>query len=300
MAEDNAWLLHGCALPATPLVLDSPHSGTAVPGDMRAAVSDFDLADATDCFVDELWLPATERGVGLLAARAVRTYIDCNRNAGDVDLDLVAGGVWPDAHAPSGKARIGKALVWRTLDDGRPIYDRKLAIDEIRRRIERHHAPYHRALAERIDATHARFGASWHIDCHSMNAIGGEALRSAATASGGEGAGGAGVARADIVLGDLDGTSCEPGFTAFVAEVMSGLGYEVKLNDPFRGAELIHAYADPARRRSSLQIEVNKRLYMNEATKTKHAGFARLQRDLATLIDAVLDHAAAGLKRTPA
>jgi len=285
MPSQPACEVHGPSGPRSPLVLDSPHSGSHVPGDMRAAVSDFDLADGTDCFVDELWLPATDRGVGLLVAHAVRTYIDCNRSAGDIDLDLLEG-AWPDAFEPSGKAQIGKALLWRTLDDGRPIYDRKLTVDEVRRRVDRCHAPYHRALAERIEATHAHFGASWHIDCHSMNAVGGV-----------QGQGGAGIARADLVLGDLDGTSCEPGFTAFVAELMSGLGYEVKVNDPFRGAELVRAYADPARRRSSLQIEVNKRLYMDEATRAKHAGFDKLQRDLGTLVDAVLDYASAELRR---
>ena len=114
--------LHGPAEPRTPLVLDSPHSGFDFPADFGAAVSEFELRDGEDCFVDELWLPATERGVGLIAARAPRTYIDCNRHAGDIDLALVEGGAWPDEHVPSGKARLGKALIWRTLDDGREIY----------------------------------------------------------------------------------------------------------------------------------------------------------------------------------
>jgi N-formylglutamate amidohydrolase len=49
----------------TPLVLDSPHSGVQFPSDFDAIVSEFDLRDGEDCFVDELYLPATERGVPL-------------------------------------------------------------------------------------------------------------------------------------------------------------------------------------------------------------------------------------------
>ena len=101
---------------------------------------------------------------------------------------------------PSGKARLGKALVWRTLDDGREIYDRKLAVDEVQRRIEVFHQPYHGAVRDRIEATHARFGRSWHINCHSMNAV-----------AGAQGEGGAGRARADFVVGDRDGTTCDAG-----------------------------------------------------------------------------------------
>jgi N-formylglutamate amidohydrolase len=286
MSRDTLSLsLHGPVEPRTPLVLDSPHSGFDFPADFGAAVSEFELRDGEDCFVDELWMPATERGVGLIAARAPRTYIDCNRHAGDIDLALVEGGRWPGEHVPSGKARLGKALIWRTLDDGRAIYERKLGIDEVRRRIEHYHRPYHHALRERIETTHARFGASWHIDCHSMNAV-----------AGAQGEGGAGTPRADVVLGDRDGTTCDTAFTEFVRAHLSGLGYDVRVNDPYKGVELVRAYSNPAARRMSLQLEVNKRLYMDEATREKTAGFATLRRNLATLVDALLDYTASATR----
>jgi N-formylglutamate deformylase len=271
---------HGPAGVEQPLLLDSPHSGTAFPADFGAALSEYALRDGEDCFVDELWLPACGRGVWLLAAQFPRTYLDANRHAADIDLELLTGAHWPHEHRPSGKAAIGKALVWRTLDDGSPIYARKLAVDEVRLRIERCHTPYHRALQQRIAATHARFGCSYHINCHSMNAV-----------SGAQGEGGVGQRRADVVLGDRDGTSCDPAFTAFVRAVLSGRGYEVKVNDPFKGVELVRAYADPASGRHSLQLEVNKRLYMDENARTKHDGFATLQQDLLALVDEVLDYA---------
>jgi N-formylglutamate deformylase len=268
---------HGPADMVQPLLLDSPHSGHEFPSDFGAAVSEHALRDGEDCFVDELWRPATERGVWLLAARFPRTYLDANRHHADIDLDLLAGGHWPHEYRPSGKAVIGKALVWRTLDDGAPIYARKLALDEVLSRIERCHLPYHRALRQRIAATHARFGRSYHINCHSMNAV-----------SGAQGEGGAGQRRADVVLGDRDGTSCDPAFTAFVREVLGGMGYEVKVNDPFKGVELVRAYADPAAGRHSLQLEVNKRLYMDEGARAKHDGFSALQKNLLALVDALL------------
>jgi N-formylglutamate deformylase len=274
-----SFVLHGPAAPAVPLVLDSPHSGFAFPADFGSRLSEFDLRDGEDCFVDELYLPATERGVGLIAALAPRTYIDLNRHPGDIDLALVQGGRWPGELVPSGKARLGKALVWRTLDDGRAIYDRKLPVDEVQRRIEAYHRPYHRAMRDRIEATHACFGRSWHIDCHSMNAVGGA-----------QGEGGAGRARADFVVGDRDGTTCDAEFTEFVRSFLAGLGYDVRVNDPYKGVELVRAYSNPAEGRMSLQLEINKRLYMDEATRTQHAGFATLQRQLSALVEAVLDY----------
>ncbi len=275
----EAFRLHGPAVPAEPLVLDSPHSGFRFPSDFDALVSEFDLRDGEDCFVDQLYLPATELGVPLLAAEVPRTYIDNNRHAGDIDLELIEGGRWPHAYAPSGKAAIGKALVWRTLDDGRPIYGRRLAVDEVVERIDRVHAPYHRALQDLMQAAHARFGHVFHINCHSMNSVAGKM-----------GEGGEGSARADFVLGDRDQTTCDPAFTEFVRATLASMGYVVKVNDPYKGVELVRAYSDPARGRHSLQIEINKRLYMDEERREPSEGFATLQRNLTTLIHAIRDY----------
>lgn len=279
--SDDILIVHGPAQPARPLVLDSPHSGTRMPADFGTTLSAAELRDGEDCFIDELYRPAAERGVPLLAAQFPRTYLDPNRHAGDVDLDLIEG-PWPHEHHPSGKARIGKALIWRTLDDGRPIYARRLRVDEVRSRIVRYHAPYHRTLRALLDAAHGRFGVVYHLNCHSMNAV-----------SGAMGEGGPGQVRADFVLGDRDGSSCDPAFTGFVRDTLAGWGYDVKVNDPFKGVELVKAYSDPAAGRHSLQLEVNKRLYMDEATLQPHAGFAALQQQLMQLIDAIVDRFAA-------
>jgi N-formylglutamate deformylase len=277
--------LHGPARPRAALVLDSPHSGREFPSDFDAALSEFDLRDGEDCFVDELYLPAIELGVPLLAARFARTYVDPNRNSGDIDLDLIEGGHWPHEYMPSGKAMIGKALVWRTLDDGRHIYSRKLRIDEVKIRIDRFHAPYHRALMTLLDVAHAEHGLVYHLNCHSMNSVAGEM-----------GEGGAGTTRADFVLGDREGTTCEAAFTEFVRATLAELGYVVKVNDPYKGVELVRAYSDPPRGRHSLQVEINKRLYMDEAARAPHTGFALLQRNLSLLLEAITDYINRGLR----
>ncbi|MDH4390723.1 MAG: N-formylglutamate amidohydrolase [Aquabacterium sp.] len=275
MTSDDVLRIHGPRLALLPLVLDSPHSGTRMPADFGAALPEADLRDGEDCFIDELYLPATERGIPLLAAQFPRTYLDPNRHAGDIDTDLLDA-PWPDALVPSGKARIGKSLVWRTLDDGRPIYNRKLTVQELRQRIARCHTPYHEALRGLLHAAHGQHGQVFHINCHSMNAV-----------SGAMGEGGAGQPRADMVLGDRDGTTCAPAFTAFVRDQLSARGYAVKVNDPFKGVELVRAFANPAAGFHSLQLEVNKRLYMDQSTLQKHAGFVRLQADLMAVLDAI-------------
>jgi N-formylglutamate amidohydrolase len=264
-----------------PLVLDSPHSGHDFPADFGAVVSEAELRESEDCYVDELYAAAHELGVPLLAATFPRTYLDPNRNAGDIDLDLVEGRLpadWPWEYRPSGKARIGKSLLWRTLEDGRPIYGRKLAPEAVRRRVDRVHAPYHRSLQELLEKAVWKHGRVYHINCHSMRSVAGTQSED-----------GAGSVRPDFVIGDRDGTTCEPRFTALVRDTLAGMGYRVTVNDPYKGVELIRAYSDPKAGRHSLQIEINKRLYMDERTLQKNAGFCALQKNLGELLRVLID-----------
>lgn len=274
-AHTDVLIVHGPQQPQSVVVLDSPHSGYAMPADFGAALPHEDLRDGEDRYIDELYRPAADLGIPLLAAQFPRTYLDVNRHAGDVDLELIDG-PWPHEHQPSGKAALGKSLVWRTLDDGRPIYARRLRVEEVAARIERCHRPYHQTLQRLLNEAHGRFGRVVHLNCHSMNAV-----------SGVMGEGGPGIPRADFVLGDRDGTTCSAEVTGFVFEHLRALGYEVKINDPFKGVELVRAYADPSRERHSLQLEINKRIYMDGSTDAKLPHFMVLQQQLMGLLAAI-------------
>ena len=275
--NESVLIVHEPQSALRPLVLDSPHSGQQMPPDFGSVRTLEELREGEDCFIDELYLPATARGVPLLAALFPRTYLDANRHAGDVDLDLLDE-AWPHEHRPSGKGSIGKSLVWRTLDEDKPIYDRRLSAQAVRHRIDHYHQPYHRQLQRLLDAAHARFGHVYHINCHSMGPNTTVLIEGTKD-----------LPRADIVLGDRDGTTCAPEFTAFVRTHLAALGYDVQVNDPFKGVELVRAYADPGAGRHSLQLEVNKRLYMDTTTLRKTSGFATLQGHLMQLIDVVLE-----------
>src|SRR5262249_26300033 len=96
-----------------------------------------------------------------------------------------------------------------------------------------------------------------------------------------------GRARADFVLGDRDGTTCGAEFTRVVAATLRGLGYDVAINDPYKGVEIVRRHGRPAENRHSLQIEVNRRLYMDETTLAPNAGYPQLERGLDALVAAL-------------
>ena len=258
--------------PAVPLVCDSPHSGTQYPADYGHAVPRELLRRGEDTHVEALWEAVPAVGGTLLAAHFPRTYIDANRNLDDLDPELLAE-PWPEPLAPSEKSRLGYGLVWRNIRAGVPIYDRPLTVAEVRNRIDRYYRPYHAALAESIEQTAKRFGAVWHLNLHSMPNDAYERLQIASPHP-----------LADFVLGDRDGTTCEPAFVDLVERDLRERGYRVARNDPYKGVQLIARIGQPARRRHSLQIEIRRPIYMDEATRERNAGFARVQQDLAALL----------------
>lgn len=268
-------------LPGTaPLVLDSPHSGVAYPEDFGYACELAALRQAEDTHVEKLYDFAPALGVAWIEALFPRSYIDVNRNTTEVDLGLIEG-AWTDpvetAPAALNKVRLGKGLVWRMTDEGVAIYGRKLSAAEVRGRIDRCWRPYHDAVAKAIAGAHARHGYSIHLNCHSMPAVAGTYATDFP-----------GLVHADFVIGDRDGSTASPGLSRQVCELLRGFGYDVSYNHPYKGVELVRRYGDPGRQRHSIQVEINRRLYMDEGTLEPHAGFARLQDHLRQLVEALI------------
>ncbi|HJU16248.1 MAG TPA: N-formylglutamate amidohydrolase [Stellaceae bacterium] len=255
-----------------PLVFDSPHSGSHYPEDFRFCCPFPVLRTTEDAHIDELYGAAPDLGATLIAALFPRSYIDPNRALDDLDPGLFDG-AWPAPLSPSHKTRSGLGLVRRLVRPGIPIYQHKLAAADILARIERCHSPYHRTLGEACDRLYRRFGAVWHVNCHSMPSTRSLAMRGKGRAL-----------HADFVLGDRDGTTCAREFTDFVAAVLRGRGYTVRVNEVYKGVEIVRRQGRPAEGRHSLQIEVDRSLYMDQKTIEKSDGFAALAADITALI----------------
>lgn len=265
---------------ATSLVLDSPHSGTAYPADFRHACDMAVLRSAEDTHVEKLYAFAAALGVHWIEAHFPRSYLDANRNTTEIDVSMFEA-PWPgeietDARTLA-KVRLGKGLIWRTTDDGVAIYARALTVAEVQGRIERCWKPYHAAVASAIDEAHALRGYSIHVNCHSMPAI----ASSHATDFPGE-------AHADFVVGDRDGTTASPALSRLVCGHLAGLGYKVAYNHPYKGVELVRRYGQPGGQRHSLQLEINRALYMDEKTFALTRLSEALQADLRSLVELLL------------
>lgn len=269
------------AAPASPLVLDSPHSGTLYPPDFRPAQPPGRYRRAEDMYVDELFSAAPALGLPLLRARFGRIYCDVNRAFDDLDPASL-----DDAGelnlAPSAKARLGKGVLWTaTPPDGAPLLAGPVLRAEYLDRLERCWYPYHDALGELIAETRAAHGRVFHLDLHSMQPVA-NAMHEDAVGS----------LRPDIVLSDREGTSAGVGYLEAARALLLDLGFSVAVNDPFKGAEILRRHGNPARGVHSLQIEVNRALYMDVETYGKTARFSETRARLSAFIGSLGDWAA--------
>jgi N-formylglutamate deformylase len=266
---------------STPLVLDSPHSGTHYPPDFGYVCDLATLRKAEDTHVEKLYSFAPALGCAWVEAHFPRSYLDANRNTTELDFNMLADR-WPhpvESHdlAVLSKLKLGKGLIWRVTDDGVPLYGRRLSTHEVEQRIANCWQPYHAAVGKAIDAAHARHGYSIHVNCHSMPAI----ASSHATEF-------PGLAHADFVLGNRDNTSASAGLVQAIKELLVQYGYGVAVNHPYKGVELVRRYGQPAQNRHSVQIEINRKLYMHEESLEMHSGFGALQAHLKALVQQLL------------
>jgi N-formylglutamate amidohydrolase len=262
-----------------PLVFSSPHSGRHYPPDFVSSsrLDAHTLRASEDAFVEELFAAAPQHGAPLVQAVYARAYLDVNREAWEMDPDMFDGPLPDFVNARSGRVAAGLGTIARVVASGTAIYNGRLPFAEAERRVAVVYHPYHNTLARLLDRTHAQFGCSVLIDCHSMPSCGGSwgdmPLKNM----------GAGTVP-DFILGDRYGRSCNTEVMAAAQQALSSQGYRVVRNDPYSGGFNTRHYGVPREGRHALQIEINRALYMDEATMSRSDGFVPVRDALTALI----------------
>lgn len=242
------------------VVFSSPHSGCDYPESLlaRTHLSLSALRSSEDAFVDELFASAPEFGAPLIAARYPRAFVDLNRSANDLDPALISG-VANKSRSPRINAGLG--VIPRVVSDSRSIIHGKLSMREAQTRISSVYFPYHAVLSDILHETRDRSGMAILIDCHSMPH---DALVGSPLVNG---------TRPEIVLGDRFGASCSRWIMDAAVDIFSSAGFSVARNAPFAGGYITQAYGRPAQNLHTLQIEIDRSLYMDEKAIEKNGGF---------------------------
>jgi N-formylglutamate amidohydrolase len=245
-----------------PVVLSVPHSGRDYPDWLigMACAGKPSLTALEDPLVDRLVWRAVQRGCAAVVARTPRAAIDCNRAEDEIDPSVVDGAGRTRVTA---RARGGLGIVpGRTQQHGF-LWRRPISRDQLDERIDQAHRTYHRAIEELLELLLDRFGCALLLDCHSMPPpIEGIP---------------------PVVFGDCRGRTADDWVSREAIAIAKRGGFEAGLNDPFAGGHVIDRHARPARGVHALQIELDRRIYLDASLKDAGAGFDQA----ASLIEAL-------------
>ncbi len=260
-----------------PFVFASPHSGRVYPKSFLQAtrLDGTAIRRSEDSFVDEIFGAAPALGAPLIKAHFPRAFVDPNREPYELDQAMFDAPLPQYVNSRSPRVLAGLGTIARVVRDGAEIYGRKINFQEALMRIDTYYKPYHAALRSSLEATHKKFDFAALIDCHSMPSVGGPLDQDI------------GATRPDIVLGDRFGTSCARRMTDMVERALSLQGFAVVRNNPYAGGYSTEHYGRPAVGLHTLQIEINRALYMDEERMERTAGLKRVTSAITTLIRAM-------------
>ncbi len=257
-----------------PVVFNSPHSGSVYPKEFLSS-SRIDLPAlrrSEDSFMDEMIQDLAGRGFGTVRVNFPRSYVDVNREPYELDPRMFAGRLPSFANTRSMRVAGGLGTIPRVVGDGQDIYRERLDVDDALKRIEILYKPYHRALRRLINSAHRAFATAIVVDCHSMPSVG---------VSRDE------PPRPDVVIGDRYGTSCSALLTDTVEDTLKQLGYSVGRNKPYAGGFITEHYGNPASGLHTIQIELNRAIYMDERRRERGPRFAQVVADFSAVADAI-------------
>ena len=243
----------------TPIIVEIPHAGLELSPQFLEplAAPARALARDADLYVDKLYEDAPVEGATVIVARTSRYVVDLNRGEADIDSDVVEG-------AASG-VHMHHGLIWRTTADGDQALERKLTRAELDERLELVWRPYHRALSALIERKRLRFGLAFVLAAHSMPSVERQGGREGRGAEGSRPARPL-RARADVVPGTRGRRSADPRFIDAVEAHAIGRGWTVRHDEPYAGGFSTQHYGRPAEGVHAVQIELARRLYLDEAT----------------------------------
>src|ERR1700748_2847725 len=257
-----------------PIIFNSPHSGSIYPAEFLTAsrIDLIGLRRSEDSFMDELIGDLSQQGFPVVRVNFPRSYVDVHREPYELDPRMFIGRLPSFANTRSMRVAGGLGTIPRVVGDGQEIYRERLSVDDALGRIEALYKPYHRALRRLINKAHQAFGSVILVDCHSMPSIG---------ISRDE------PRRPDVVIGDRYGTSCAPRLPDTVEETMAALGYSIGRNKPYAGGFITEHYGNPASGLHTIQLELNRAIYMDERRRERSPRFAQVATDFAVLAEAL-------------
>jgi len=264
----------GPAIPQWPVILSVPHAGRVYPPDLAddCRFPADRLLPLEDRLADQLATSAFEAGFTGIVATTPRAVIDLNRAERDMDPGMLTRpmDVQPILTA---KARGGLGLIPRRTAALGDLWRRRFSPEEIAGRIDTHHRPYHNRLETLMEAARRRHGTAILLDIHSMPPLLQDGTRTPP----------------QIVVGDRFGRSASSVFTEIAGATCEAAGLRVACNAPYAGGHILDRHSAPANGLHAIQLEFDRRLYLDPNLRTAGEGLKDMARLLLQVAERLAD-----------
>ena len=227
------------------------------------------LRETEDAYLDKILLDKFSN-ISFIAANFPRIFIDVNRSPLEIDENMLEkNNISQIFSKNSVKVNYGIGVFAKVNNLGKNIYDEKLSIDEIRRRLHFYYFPYHKKIRSFLSKTLDKHKVVIGLDCHSMSSnIVDKNL--------------------DVVLSNLDGIAADYEILHIMQAIFKANNYKVSINNPFKGGFISQKYGNPKKNIHIIQIELNKKLYLDEINfKLKEEGVKKIQKCFKMFLESI-------------
>lgn len=255
-----------------PIVLSSPHSGRDFPPEFldNSALSENELRSSEDSFVTEIVAETSAAGIPLLSMNIPRTFVDVNRDKIELDEKMFFDAPLSQNGAGCRRCRVGLGVIHRIVYPNKNIYDGLLSYKEGQARLKNVYDVYHKRLKQLVDRCVRKFDFCLLIDCHSMPSLICNIMDEKKSL--------------DFCLCTLFDESCPTQMSEFLSRQLEAKKYRVEFNRPYAGAYIAFNYCQPRKNIYTLQLEINRGLYMDEKKFTKKQKFQKISHDISQSI----------------
>lgn len=275
-AENPGFAVHWDASPRVPVLVSVPHAGRDYPDEVFPALRlpPASLVRLEDRYADLLARDVIAERVPTIIAHRARAWIDLNRDERDIDVEMVSGLDRADYPTPGAKQRGGLGLIPRRLSGEGDIWKHQISAAGLEHRIASFHRPYHQSVTQTLARMRDKFGVAILLDLHSMPPI--QPMKGPPPR---------------FVIGDRFGHSASGRFAEVLMAQIGARGFPVALNHPYSGDHMLRHHAEVRRNVHTLQLEVDRSLYLDSGLREPGPGVAMVSRLIATLVAVLADHA---------
>jgi N-formylglutamate deformylase len=235
-----------------PFFMTIPHSGENIPDicDWLQNLDEKHLMCDSDRFVDKLYDSSLKKfQIPFVKTDWHRYAVDLNRIPTDVDESTLEG-------SENKSGQFSRGYHWSVTTKNQPLLHKPVSLKTHQYLTDLIFKPFHTEVQTKYsDFRKMGFQNIYHLDAHSMPSVGTNMHKDP------------GELRADIVISDSLGKSCSTKFRDLVMISYLEAGFKVAYNWPYIGGRLTEEYGRPQIGQHTIQVELNRRLYMDEVTK---------------------------------